>query len=207
MHQVATSNVPSPTPVSMLFGSPATKNEAVAVLTMISASFPEAEVDENTRALRLQGYLLALDGFTNAVLKAAAQRVIKGEVSGFDTRFMPTPPQIRRLCDETRAAMYRAEQERQRVRDDPEPDRYAEPPNPSVVKRFDALQSTLAKSAAMGRPEPKAKWPLSEKYRSDQERARIEIELAAAERNPRPVEVSAAVAGSRLARSDWEPRF
>ncbi len=135
----ATSNVRSLTLASPFSEPEATAQEAIAMVTMVAACFPESEADDSVRELRMQGYLMAVEGYQASVLHEVTRKLIRGD-AGVDKRFMPTPPQIRSLCDQTRAEMHiRAEQAR---RGPPTP----EPPKAEETEA--ELQRRAEKAAA-----------------------------------------------------------
>lgn len=87
----------------------ATSEEALRIVGRILSLFPERdEQDATVKASRLRGYVVAVDGFSVDVLLDAERRILRGTVADVDPRFMPTPPQLSRLCDHIRGEHYRS---------------------------------------------------------------------------------------------------
>lgn len=79
---------------------PASVDDLGTGLAMLQAQFPSQDVDKVTAKVRVQGYLMALDGVPAFALDEAIKRVLQRKVPDLEPKFMPTAPQLRGLVDE-----------------------------------------------------------------------------------------------------------
>ncbi len=172
------------------------------ILAFLSAPFPEAETDEATKLAKLRAYLIALEPYSVAVMEEAVRRVFTNK-SGFDARFMPTPPQMAKLCDDVRAdyhcaAARRTEDMLAAVGRSADLSRFDAPPDPRVAAKFDALKVSLQTFADAG--PRKREWSQGRDSIRDLERHTVEAGLERASRQPEPVSVSEELAAHPLTR-------
>lgn len=124
------------------------------ILSRLIANFPERDTDEATKVERIRGYVIAVDGVPVDVLREASMRVLRGWVKDMDPRFMPTPPQLARLCaeilDDWNATACPAAPLAL--------DRFDAPPDPKVVAKLASVQTALAKEVDSVRHENRAQW-------------------------------------------------
>lgn len=83
---------------------PANVSETTAILSRLLSSFPERESDDGSKLDRLRSYVIALEGYSLPVLEECERRILKAKAPDLDPRFMPTPPQLARLCGDIRAS-------------------------------------------------------------------------------------------------------
>lgn len=91
----------------------ATTGEIDKLLAVLFCSLPSQDKGEFGDDVRLQAYNIALEGVSRHVLEAVVHETIRGRIVEFDPRFVPTPPQLARVCRERRADL-----ERERMRAD-----------------------------------------------------------------------------------------
>lgn len=75
--------------------SPASPSEAKSALIALFEAFP-ADRGEGTAAVAT--YLIAIDGYSLKAIQGAVKRIIRGEVSEIDRRFLPSPAQLGNVC-------------------------------------------------------------------------------------------------------------
>lgn len=124
------------------------------MLGRIFPNFPERDSDEGDKVDRIRGYLIALEGVSLRVLCEAERRILRAEVEGFEPRFMPTPPQLAKLCRTILAEWRWAET--------PKPvallERFDAPADPAIVTKCGTLIATLATVVDIERHETRAEW-------------------------------------------------
>lgn len=74
---------------------PASPSEAKSALIALFEAFP-ADRGEGTAAVAT--YLIAIDGYSLRSIQGAVKRIIRGEVSDIDKRFLPSPAQLGNVC-------------------------------------------------------------------------------------------------------------
>jgi hypothetical protein len=132
-------NLPEPTPTNS--DSKRMQSETIVLLSRLLSAFPERNADEATGVDRLRGYTVAVERFPVVVLREAAHRLLRGEIDTIDPRFMPTPPQLARLCNAILAENYPMQPHPMRL------EKFDAPANPEMVKRLAALVQSLAAEA------------------------------------------------------------
>lgn len=84
----------------MSSSSPASQAEATNALKALFSAFP---VERGNAMGSAATYLIAVEGYTVEAITKAVKRLIRGEVPGVDTRFLPTPAQVSaaaRYCED-----------------------------------------------------------------------------------------------------------
>ena len=74
--------------------SPASQAEATAALRALFTAFPADRGEANGVS---GAYRMAIDGYSLQAIEGAVKRIIRGEVSDIDKRFLPTPAQLGNL--------------------------------------------------------------------------------------------------------------
>ncbi len=78
---------------------------------MLFSSLPLQAKGDGAEDLRIGAYHLALDGVSADAFESVVRDIIRGSLSDFDPRFVPTPPQLARVCRDRMADIWaRAEQ-------------------------------------------------------------------------------------------------
>lgn len=75
----------------------ATTDELAEALQVLFAALPSSNAGEATE-LRMRAYLLALDGIPAVALRDAVTRILKGTAGLDNPKFVPTPPELAKLC-------------------------------------------------------------------------------------------------------------
>jgi uncharacterized membrane protein len=78
----------------MSSNSPASQAEATAALRALFTAFPADRGEANGVS---GAYRMAIDGYSLQAIEGAVKRIIRGEVSDIDKRFLPTPAQLGNL--------------------------------------------------------------------------------------------------------------
>lgn len=128
-------------------------NEAARMISRLLSSFPERDSDEGDIDARLRAFLIAIEGYSERTLLEAEKRILKGQTD-CDPRFMPTPPQLAKLCGAVSAEM--------RVTPSmPKTellDKFMAPPDPNVVLKFERVKKELSRSMTRFHTETRAEW-------------------------------------------------
>lgn len=125
------------------------------MLGRLLSAFPERDLDEGAQAERLRGYVIACEGLPLSTLIEAERRILRGEVEDINPTFMPTPPELARLC--------RAIAAEERFRTMPARatamlERFEAPADPNIVLKFERVGGALAKTVDIESHETKAEW-------------------------------------------------
>ena len=75
----------------MSSNSPASQAEASAALRALFTAFP---IDRGESQGIAATYLIAIEGYSLRAIETAVKRIIRGEISDIDKRFLPTPAQF-----------------------------------------------------------------------------------------------------------------
>ena len=118
------------------------------------SSFPERESDDGSKLDRLRSYIVALEGFSADVLEDAERMILKAKAPDIDPRFMPTPPQLAKLCTDIRASKLRRPVTPQEMR----LERFDTPPDPKLAEKFKRVQRAFAKEADRIAHETRGQW-------------------------------------------------
>lgn len=110
------------------------------ILGRLLSSFPERDGTDTGMDSRLRGFLVAVEGVSLPVLLEAERRLLRGTVADIDPRFMPTPPQLARLCDYIRGEFYRRDRPLSAQQPDYEPSLEE---RERMLERFAALSKKL----------------------------------------------------------------
>jgi hypothetical protein len=74
---------------------PASPSAAKAALLALFEAFP---ADRGEGSLAVGTYLIAIEGYSLRSIEGAVRRIIRGEVSDIDRRFLPSPAQLGNVC-------------------------------------------------------------------------------------------------------------
>lgn len=85
------------------FLRPATEAEIEQRLAVLFSSLPAQDKGEFAEHIRLRAYHIALGDVSSHVLDVVVRDTIRGAIAEFDPRFVPTPPQLGRVCRERMA--------------------------------------------------------------------------------------------------------
>lgn len=129
-----------PTSLGNSANSSANVSDTTAILSRLLSSFPERDSDDDSKIDRIRCYLIALEGYSLDELEEVERQILKAKVLGFDLRFMPTPPQMAKLCNDIRAFRYREAHPPTLPQE-----QVYEPPNPRMIERFERLSKELGK--------------------------------------------------------------
>lgn len=87
-----------------MLGRVASKAQIGERMKVLFASLA-AQEKADSEDLRVRAYLYALDGVKMAVLDVVVKRVLQGRYDHLDAAFVPTPPQLSRLCRDEEARL------------------------------------------------------------------------------------------------------
>jgi hypothetical protein len=74
---------------------PASPSAAKSALLALFEAFP---ADRGEGSLAVGTYLIAIEGYSIRAIEGAVRRIIRGEVSDIDKRFLPSPAQLGNVC-------------------------------------------------------------------------------------------------------------
>jgi hypothetical protein len=127
------------------------------MLGRLYSNFPERDVDESERIARIRGYCIALEGVPAAALGEAERRILRGEAD-FNPTFMPTPPELAKLCRAIAAEQLWIATRKPAPSFAVQIAPFEQPPDPKLVEKINGVIGDLAKAVDIERHETRGDW-------------------------------------------------
>lgn len=114
----------------------ATSDELVDGLQVLFAALPSANAGEAIE-LRMRAYLLALSGTPAVALRDAVKKILQGTAGLENPKFVPTPPELAKVCRDCSASYSRELEHLRRVAETSfSRPAFTEAPSPETQRRI-----------------------------------------------------------------------
>lgn len=123
--------------------SPADANDMRKPIAAMLLPFTIGKQADADAFIRVQGYIVALEGMPLWAVERACAAALRGDVGASRPEYAPMPPVIRRACEDL---IYEASKERREIRDVLKAVVYKPAPDPAIAEKFAALAAELGSS-------------------------------------------------------------